>query len=89
MKKIPGGKFFMGSDDRKDEEHERPAHQVTLSAYCMDTTEVTVAQYKACSDRGECRRAPKENEWDGITPGAHKLYDPLCNILEPEAHASR
>jgi formylglycine-generating enzyme required for sulfatase activity len=88
MKKIPDGKFFMGSDDRKDEEHERPAHQVTLSAYCMDVTEVTVAQYKACSDRGECRRAPKENEWEGITPAARKLYDPLCNVLEPETHAS-
>ena len=88
MTKIPGGKFFMGSDDRKDEEHERPAHQVTLSAYCMDTTEVTVAQYKACSDRGECKRAPKENEWEGIDKAAHALYDPLCNIREPEEKAS-
>ncbi len=88
MTKIPGGKFFMGSDDRKDEEHERPAHQVTLSPYCMDTTEVTVAEYKACSDRGECKRAPKENEWEGIDKAAHTLYDPLCNIRDPEAKAS-
>jgi len=88
MTMIPGGKFFMGSDDRKDEENERPAHQVTLAAYCMDTTEVTVAQYKACSDRGECRRAPKENDWEGIDAAAHKLYDPLCNIREPEARAT-
>ncbi len=88
MTKIPGGKFFMGSDDRKDEEHERPAHQVTLDPYCMDTTEVTVAQYKACSDRGECRRAPRENEWEGIDAASHKLYDPLCNIRDPEAKAS-
>jgi len=87
MTKIPGGKFFMGSDDRKDEEHERPAHQVTLSPYCMDTTEVTVAQYKACSDRGECKRAPKENEWEGIDKAARKLYDPLCNIRDPETKA--
>ncbi len=87
MTKIPGGKFFMGSDDRKDEEHERPAHQVTLSTYCIDTTEVTVAQYKACSDRGECRRAPKENEWEGIDAPSHKLYDPLCNIRDPDANA--
>ncbi len=88
MTKIPGGKFFMGSDDKKDEKEERPAHQVTLEAYCMDTTEVTVAAYKACSDRGECKRAPAENEWEGITPFAHKLYDPLCNIRDPEAKAS-
>ena len=88
MTKIPGGKFFMGSDDRKDEEGERPAHQVTLSAYCMDITEVTVAQYKACSDRGECKRAPTENDWEGIDAAAHKLYDPLCTIRDPDALAS-
>ncbi|MCW5831891.1 MAG: SUMF1/EgtB/PvdO family nonheme iron enzyme [Labilithrix sp.] len=87
MTKIPGGKFFMGSDDRRDEESERPAHQVTLSAYCMDTTEVTVAQYKACSDRGECKRAPTENDWEGIDDAAHELYDPLCTIRDPEALA--
>jgi formylglycine-generating enzyme required for sulfatase activity/serine/threonine protein kinase len=84
MTKIPGGKFFMGSDDRKDEADERPAHQVILSPYCMDTTEVTVDQYKACSDHGDCKRAPRENEWEKIDAAAHKLYDPLCNIREPE-----
>jgi formylglycine-generating enzyme required for sulfatase activity/serine/threonine protein kinase len=88
MTMIPGGKFFMGSDDRKDEENERPAHQVALSPYCMDTTEVTVAEYKTCSDRGECKRAPKENEWEGIDATEHKLYDPLCNVREPEEHAN-
>ena len=53
----------------------------------MDTTEVTVAQYKACSDRGECKRAPQENDWEGIDKASRKLYDPLCNIREPEAKA--
>jgi len=84
---IPAGKFFMGSDDKNDEEHERPAHQVTLSSYCIDATEVTVAQYKACSDRGECKRAPRENEWPDISPRERKIYDPLCNIREPEKRA--
>jgi len=88
MTKINGGKYFMGSDDRKDDENERPAHQVTLSSYCMDTTEVTVAAYKACSDRGECKRAPAENEWEGIDAPSHKLYDPLCNIRDADAKAS-
>jgi formylglycine-generating enzyme required for sulfatase activity len=89
MIKIPGGKFFMGSDDKREDtlEIERPAHQVILSPYCIDTTEVTVEAYKACSDRGECKRAPSENEWEGIDANAHKLYDPLCNIREPEQKA--
>jgi formylglycine-generating enzyme required for sulfatase activity len=87
MIKIPGGKFFMGSDDKKDLADERPAHQVTLSPYCIDKTEVTVAAYKRCSDAGECKRAPAENEWEGITPRDRKIYDPLCNIRDPEKKA--
>jgi formylglycine-generating enzyme required for sulfatase activity/serine/threonine protein kinase len=82
MTLITGGKFFMGSDDKKDEENERPAHQVTLASYCIDTTEVTVAQYKQCSDKGECKRAPRENDWPGITARERKIYDPLCNIRD-------
>jgi eukaryotic-like serine/threonine-protein kinase len=85
---VDGGKFFMGSDDAKDEEAERPAHQITLSPYCIDTTEVTVAQYKACSDKGECKRGPRDNEWPGITAREKKIYDPLCNIRDAEARGS-
>jgi formylglycine-generating enzyme required for sulfatase activity len=88
MATIAGGKFFMGSDDKKDEENERPAHQVALSPYCIDLTEVTVAAYKQCSDKGECKRAPRENEWPGITAREHKVYDPLCNIRDVDARSS-
>ncbi len=88
MATIPGGKFFMGSDDKKDEENERPAHQVTLSPYCIDLTEVTVLAYKQCSDKGECKRAPRENEWPGISAREHKVYDPLCNIRDVDARGS-
>jgi formylglycine-generating enzyme required for sulfatase activity/serine/threonine protein kinase len=88
MTTINGGKFFMGSDDKSDEEAERPAHQVTLSPYCIDTTEVTVNQYKACSDKGECKRAPRENEWPGITAREKKIYDPLCNIRDADARGT-
>jgi formylglycine-generating enzyme required for sulfatase activity len=84
MVTISGGKFFMGSDDKKDHESERPAHQITLAPYCIDTTEVTVAQYKQCSDKGECKRAPRDNDWPGITARERKIYDPLCNIRDPE-----
>lgn len=88
MVTISGGKFFMGSDDKKDEEAERPAHQVTLSPFCIDTTEVTVNAYKACSDKGECKRAPRDNEWPGITAREKKIYDPLCNIRDAEARGT-
>lgn len=77
---IPGGMFFMGSDERDATDDERPAHKVILSPYCLDRYEVTAASYKACSDRGACRRAPRENEWPGISATDRRTYDPLCTI---------
>ena len=82
MAEIPGGKFFMGSDT--GEANEKPAHNVMLSPYCMDKTEVTVDAYKKCSDAGECKRAWAVVDWPDITPRDKKLFTPLCNINDPE-----
>jgi formylglycine-generating enzyme required for sulfatase activity/serine/threonine protein kinase len=82
---IPGGSFYMGSDD--DLPMEKPAHQVSLAPYCMDEFEVTVADYKACSDSGRCKRAGTTNAWDGIKPEETKAFDPLCNIRDPDGKA--
>ena len=82
MIRIPGGKFFMGSDDKSDLELERPAHQVSLEPYCIARYEVTTADYKACSDKGECKRAGTSNEWTGITEKDRKAFDPLCNARD-------
>ncbi len=79
---IPGGSFYMGSDD--DLPMEKPAHQVTLAPYCMDEFEVTVADYKECSDAGRCKRAGTTNVWDGIKPEEAKAFDPLCNIRDQD-----
>ncbi len=85
MQPIPGGEYFMGSDD--DLESEKPAHHVRLSPFCIDATEVTVAAYKACSDRGACKRAGTMNEWDGISTPERSAYDPLCNARDPKGRA--
>ena len=87
MVRIPGGKFFMGSDDKDGIEFERPAHQVSLGAYCMDIFEVTTGEYKACSNTGDCKHAGRENDWDGITAQERKAFDPLCNVREPDKMA--
>ena len=87
MKKIPGGQFFMGSDERDAQANEKPPHKVVLSPYCLDELEVSVSAYKACSDDGGCLRAAKENDWESITPLQHKIYDPLCNAVDPEGRA--
>ncbi len=84
---IPGGEYFMGSDEKDAFDFEKPPHKVKLAPYCIDVTEVTVAQYKECSDKGSCRRAGKENSWNGLHEAQKKFYDPLCNITEPEARA--
>jgi serine/threonine protein kinase len=78
---IPGGSFFMGSDDGL--QLEKPAHQVTLAPYCIDRFEVTVEDYKACSDAGRCKRAGTANAWASITDKERKAFDPLCNARDP------
>jgi formylglycine-generating enzyme required for sulfatase activity len=83
---VPGGVFYMGDDEGT--KGERPAHSVQLTPFCIDRVEVTVAAYKACSDRGECKRAGLTNSWDGISDTDAKAYDPLCNARDVEAHAS-
>ncbi|MEI7894430.1 MAG: SUMF1/EgtB/PvdO family nonheme iron enzyme [Myxococcales bacterium] len=46
MLAIPAGTFRMGSNEYDDE---KPVHAVTVAAFCMDPTEVTVAAYKGCT----------------------------------------
>ena len=80
MAVIPGGRFFMGSDD--DLPAERPAHHVTLTPYCIDVFEVTTDEYRACVDHGDCKRASGANEWGGISASDHRTFDGLCNVRD-------
>jgi formylglycine-generating enzyme required for sulfatase activity len=49
--RIPAGTFMMGQADPLSL-RAQPPHMVTLSAYCIDLTEVTVAAYRACTAVG-------------------------------------
>ena len=51
MAYIPAGSFLMGDADTLSN-GAQPPHMVTLSAYCMDLTEVTVAAYRGCTAPG-------------------------------------
>jgi formylglycine-generating enzyme required for sulfatase activity len=77
---VMGGGFFMGSDDGPITE--RPAHHIALSPYCIDVLETTTQDYRACSNRGECKRAAIANEWSGIADGDRRAFDPLCNARD-------
>ncbi|HTQ06989.1 MAG TPA: bifunctional serine/threonine-protein kinase/formylglycine-generating enzyme family protein [Polyangiaceae bacterium] len=78
--KIPAGQYFQGSDAKDAGANEKPSHNVTLDAFCMDLYETTAKEYKACSDVGKCRRASNEVDWPSITPADRKLYSPLCTF---------
>jgi len=49
---VPEGNFTMGSDNGDSDE--QPIHQVYLSAFWIDQTEVTNEMYAKCVDAGQC-----------------------------------
>lgn len=51
---VPEGVFLMGTDDPSRPTREGPLHEVVLSGYWIDQTEVTNAQYKLCVESGAC-----------------------------------
>ena len=55
---IPAGSFMMGSEERA----EQPIHQVTVQAFQMSETEVTVGQYRQCFEAGRCSEPSTEDE---------------------------
>jgi formylglycine-generating enzyme required for sulfatase activity/serine/threonine protein kinase len=80
MAKIAAGQFFQGSDAKDAQANEKPAHNVTLDAYCIDLKEVTAGEYEACSSVGKCKRASNEVDWPKITDADKKIYSPLCTF---------
>lgn len=68
---VPGGTFQMGRDDGTPDE--RPPHEVTLSPYFIDRTEVVNAAYARCADAGRCN-----------PPVISSDEGPLCDWRSPE-----
>jgi formylglycine-generating enzyme required for sulfatase activity len=66
---VPAGEFFYGCNARVDSEcndDEKPGRTISLPAFRIDRTEVTVAAYRACVDAGRCSSAGVEMPyWDG------------------------
>jgi formylglycine-generating enzyme required for sulfatase activity len=66
---IEGGAFTMGNSTvtvPSGYTAHGPAHEVTLSAYVLDTFEVSVSRYRACVTAGTCR-APLASPDQGCT----------------------
>jgi formylglycine-generating enzyme required for sulfatase activity len=69
----------MGSPDSEGDADEYPIHEVTLSAYCIDKTEVTVKAYAACVVDKRCTSAPFTEYSIAYTPGDVKRHSQFCN----------
>ena len=76
MVRVAAATFKMGSD--AGEPDEKPVHDVTLAAYCIDAREVTVADFKRCADAGKCV-AHATAEWRGISEKDREFRSQSCN----------
>jgi formylglycine-generating enzyme required for sulfatase activity len=72
MISLPATTFTMGSPPGLGEADEQPAHAVSLSAFAIDRTEVTVGQYWQCVEAGSC--APPDST--GSQASSHYFNDP-------------
>ncbi len=78
---VPAGEFMMGHAEAGTDE--RPPHPVYLSAFWIDKTEVTVADYLHCVAHGPCRRPLSNCSWAGAENGD----DPISCVDWSEAHS--
>lgn len=85
MAKIPGGKFTMGTDDKKAPPNERPARTVIVSPFWLDKTEVTVAAYRACVEKGACPKPAHSSVSCTYDQGDPQL--PISCVPWTSAHA--
>ncbi len=88
MTLVRGGTFGLGSiadaDTPSDETTaEGRELRVTLSAFCIDTTEVTVEAYRQCTS---CKKAPMTVEYEGLTPKGRDIESGFCNGSDFPSH---
>jgi formylglycine-generating enzyme required for sulfatase activity/tRNA A-37 threonylcarbamoyl transferase component Bud32 len=82
MVRVPGADVTIGTDQGPKEE--QPAHAVKVTAFCIDVTEVSVAEYKDCVDKKGCPGGHAQAEWAGITKEDRAAWSAFCN--EPRAN---
>jgi formylglycine-generating enzyme required for sulfatase activity/tRNA A-37 threonylcarbamoyl transferase component Bud32 len=86
MVAVPAGRFAMGSPEGVGDADEHPRHQVTLPAYCIDRTEVTVMAYAVCVAAGACSAPPRTVKWSAYSPQNASRYGAWCNGSDRPGH---
>ncbi len=84
MVALPGGMFPMGSDD--GEPDERPAHNVQVTPFFLDKTEVTLEAYMACVKGANCIE-PSRDVSLPVMGAADRNASRSCNFRYPEERA--
>jgi len=69
---IPAGEFAMGATDGPP--HEQPVHTVKISAFWMDKTEVTVAQFRKFVEATKYVTDAEKFGWSGVFDPAQKEW---------------
>lgn len=86
---LEGGRFTMGTDSNAAAlSLARPAHRVTLRGFCIDAREVTVGQYSACVNAGDCTAAHHEAHFaaeanEAGDEASVALHGAMCNAGKP------
>ncbi len=89
MVKIPGGSFIMGSNCLEAQDNERPAQEVCLDSYWIDTYPVTCSQYQEFINAGGYQNSRWWSklgwQWLQTNPVNQPLYwsDGLKNSIRP------
>jgi len=78
MALVRAGSLQMGSPSGSGESNELPVHQVTVNAFCIDRTEVTVQEYARCVKSGSCPAASREVGWPNMRD-ADRGFSRFCN----------
>ncbi|NUP12683.1 MAG: SUMF1/EgtB/PvdO family nonheme iron enzyme [Polyangiaceae bacterium] len=79
MVEVSAGPFLRGSVPGVGLEDEHPQRTIELSAFYIDRTEVTQADYARCVDAGKCKapvcKKDRANDWD---PAARATHPVVC-----------
>lgn len=78
---VPGGAFMMGCNDDVDPDcvdDEYPYHEVTISSFAIDRTEVTRGAYAECVDAGECPAPDAIAAYGEACPDASPNHPVIC-----------
>jgi formylglycine-generating enzyme required for sulfatase activity len=86
MAAVPAGTFQMGSPDGAGDADEQPQHEVTLSAYCIDKTEVSVTAYATCVAAGSCRASLQTAKLQSSSDARLQRLSLGCNGEERSRH---